>query len=827
MQWTAVDPEPGLTGAEVAARLSQGRVNVATTVTSRSLWTIVRDNVFTRFNALLGAMFVLVLLTGSYADGLFGLALILNSAFGIAQEWYAKRKLDSLAVLHAPTAEVVRDGRRQTIGVEQIVADDVVCLARGDQIPADGPLLAADNLEVDESNLTGESDAVVKVAGQSVFSGTAVVAGFGWFRAEVVGDQAVAHRLAREAKAFRRAYSEVQASTNRLLRWITWVVLAMFPVALLAQYRGFDIDTSQDIVSNWRALILKSVGGLVALVPEGLVLLTTLAFLLAALQLTRQQALVQELPAVEGLARVDLICLDKTGTLTTGDIAFERCQALAGWDEPALRAILGALVHEPEPNPTAAAIGRAMADPGWTPVRRAAFSSARKWSGADLGSRGAWVLGAPEILLDPGTDAALLDRLDHLAAEGHRVVLVGRVATLAGEGEPPGQVTPAGWVELSEVIRPDAAATLAYFRRQEVDVKIISGDHPVTVAAVAAQVGLELPVGAVVDARQLPDDPDELADLVSQIVVFGRVTPDQKKALIEAFQSRGHTVAMTGDGVNDVLALKAADVGIAMGNGAPATKAVAQLVLLDSRFSHLPKVLAEGRRLIGNVERVAALFVAKNVMAACLISATAILGASFPFLPRHITMLSILTIGLPAMFLALGANRRKYVPGFLARVLRLALPTGLAAGLAAFLGFALGQGNDIQKSTLALMALFIVNFWLLGVLARPWNWWKALVVGGCAAAAVLAFTLPVPRDFLQLQLPAGEWWLVGLIGGVGAAIVEVSYHLARSWSWWRPVPAVAEPSDSADPVEPAELFGPSATAAPGTAAGRANGDRPA
>ena len=786
MDTALVDPQRGLTAEEVAARLADGQVNVATTVTSRPLRTIIRDNVFTRFNALLGALLVLVLLTGSYADGLFGIALIFNTVSGIAQEWYAKRKLDSLAVLHAPTATVVRDGQRQAIAVEQIVRDDIVYLARGDQVPADGPLLVSDNLELDESNLTGESDAIDKVAGQTVFSGTAVVAGSGLFRAEAIGDDAQANRLAREAKVFHRAYSEVQASTNKLLRWITWVVVAMFPVALIAQYRGFDIAGRQDIVANWRALILKSAGGLVALVPEGLVLLTTLAFLLAALQLTHQQALVQELPAVEGLARVDVICLDKTGTLTSGDIAFEHFHVLPGWDEAELRPVLGALVHGPELNATAQAIGQAVADPGWTPAGRVAFSSARKWSGVDLGSRGAWVMGAPEILLDATVEADLLRRLDKLADRGRRVVVVGRVDQLTGDSGALGRVTPAGWVESSEVIRPDAAETLAYFRDEGVGVKIISGDNPVTVAAAARQVGLDLPPEAVVDARQLPDDPGELGQVVDAVTIFGRVTPEKKKALIEALQAAGHTVAMTGDGVNDVLALKAADVGIAMGNGAQATKAVAQLVLLDSRFDHMPKVLAEGRRLIGNVERVSSLFVAKNVMAACLITATALLGVSFPFVPRQMTLLGALTIGFPAMFLALGANKRAYVPGFLGRVLRLALPVGLAAGLAAFFAFTFGQGTSAQKSTLALSALFVVNFWLLSVLARPWNWWKALVVAGCVVVAVGAFVLPLTRSIFQLQVPVGQLWLAGLIGAAGAAIVEVSYHISRSWGWWHP-----------------------------------------
>jgi len=761
---------------------------------------------------LLGALFVLVILTGSYIDGLFGIALVLNSVLGIGQEWYAKHKLDSLAVLHAPRAMVIRDGKIETIDIGDVVQDDLVCLRPGDQIPADGPLVATDNLEVDESNLTGESDAVDKMAGDEVFSGTAVVAGSGLFRAAVVGEEATAQKLAREAKIFTRAYSEVQASTNRLLRWITWVVVAMFPVAIIAQYRSLDQGTWAEATSQWRNLVLRSVGGLVALVPEGLVLLTTLAFLLAALQLTRHQALVQELPAVEGLARVDVICVDKTGTLTQGEIAFDHCEILSGQDRHEVMDALGAFAHDPTPNATALAIAEKVEPSTGEVTHRVPFSSARKYSGATLTTSGSWIFGAPEIVA--GDDEDLQAQITPLAEAGVRVVVLARVDSL----EDWGRVRPAALVELSEALRPDAAETLAYFTDQNVDVKVISGDNPVTVAAVARRVGLignpgdETPEpspclslsevekddsgstddcrwGAVVDARTLPDTVEELADIVEQITVFGRVTPEKKRLIVDALKRRGHTVAMTGDGVNDVLALKAADIGIAMGNGAQATKAVAQIVLLDSRFSHMPKVLAEGRRLIGNVERVASLFVTKNVMAACLLISTAILGVSFPFLPRHMTLLSMLTIGIPAAILALGPNKRKYVPGFLGRVLFLSVPAGLAAGSATFIAFNWGVGTDAQRSTLGLVVLFIVNFWLLGVLARPMLWWKILTIAVMAGVAFCAFVSPQAREFFELSLPVGEWLWAILIGGCGAAVVEIAHHARRARSLSYPVRA--------------------------------------
>ena len=758
----------GLTAAEVAARVGQGRTNATTSVTSRPLSEIVRANVFTRFNALLGTLLVLVLLTGSWRDALFGVALVFNSVLGIAQEWHAKRKLDKLAVLHAPTADVLRDGRTLTLATGEVVADDVVRLRAGDQVCADGPVLVSDNLEVDESNLTGESDPVVKVTGDTVSSGTVVVAGSGWFTAEVVGAAATAQQLAAEARVFTRAYSEVQESTNRLLRWLTWVVLILLPVSVWSQYRAVGDE-------GWKEVVVRAAGGLVGLVPEGLVVLTTLAFLLAAVQLTRQQALVQELPAVEGLARVDVICLDKTGTLTRGDIVFEHLEPLRARGEDEIRTVLGALVHSDDANATALAIARAVPDPRVAVTGRHPFSSARKWSGADLGDLGCWLLGAPEVLA--GHDDDLMRRVAGLSSEGERVVLLARTSTLPAGDRSLDDVEAAALITLSEHVRDDAARTLRFFADQGVGVKVISGDNPTTVAAIARRVGLE--VGEPVDARTLPDAPDELAALVASTVVFGRVSPQQKRAIVRALQANGHTVAMTGDGVNDVLALKDADIGIAMGNAAPATKAVAQLVLLDGRFSHLPDVLAEGRRLIGNVERVAALFVSKNVMSAVVLIATAVFGLAYPFLPRQMTIVSTLTIGIPAAILALGPNSRRYVPGFLTRVLALAVPAGVAAGVSAFVVYAVGGHTETLAATRALIVLLAVNFWLLIVLARPMRGWKAVVVGTMVGIAALTFALPQTREFFLLHIALGDLGILGIAALAGIAVIEVAYRWSR------------------------------------------------
>ena len=763
----------GLTGSEVAARVAAGETNAVVEVTSRPLSEIIKANVFTRFNALLGALLVLVLSTGSYKNALFGIALVVNSLLGIGQEWHAKRKLDSLAVLHAPTALVLRDGTSVEVPSAQVVRGETVALRPGDQVCADGVVLSADNLELNESNLTGESDAVPKSIGDPVSSGTAVEAGSGWYRADVVGAEAGAQRLAAEAKKFTRAHSEVQHSTNVLLRWLTWVVLVMLPISAWSQWRAISDE-------GWRQVVLRTAAGMVGLVPEGLVVLTTLAFLLAAVQLTRRQALVQELPAVEGLARVDVICVDKTGTLTEGEIRFEGLTVVGGEDEDEVRAVLAALAHDSAGNQTSRALARALPGNGLEVGERAAFSSARKWSGGVVSGQ-PWLLGAPDVLLASTTpDPGLADRVHELSDAGRRVLLLARADALPAPDEQPAGVRPAALVELAELVRDDARQTLDYFRDQGVRVIVISGDTPRTVAAVGREVGLD--VGEPVDARTLPEDPEQLAEIVERTTVFGRVTPAQKRALVRALQSRGHVVAMTGDGVNDVLALKDADIGIAMGNGAQATKAVAQLVLLDSKFSHLPSVLAEGRRLIGNVERVASLFVTKNVMSAVSILAAAFFGLAYPFLPSQLTLVSTLTIGIPAAVLALGPNTRRYEPGFLRRVLAISVPAGVVAGISAFTVYAAmrpGGGTDPRASTAALTALLFTSFWLLGCLARPYQWWKVAVIAAMVALAALAYVLPLGRSFFGIELASDAIRYGLLAGAIGALVVELAYRLSR------------------------------------------------
>lgn len=802
----APTPATGLTAADVADRTARGLTNAVDTSSSRSAWEIVKANVFTRFNAILGTLFVLILATGSIADGLFGVVLVVNSAIGIVQEYLAKRKLDRLALLNAPITKVVRDGRLVDIPTAEVVLGDLIELRTGDQVPADGLLLESDGLELDESNLTGESDAIPKAEKDEVRSGTAVVAGIGRFMAAAVGPEAYANKIAAEARVFTRARSEIQESINKLLKYITWVIVIALPLQIISQTRVVGDQ-------GWREVVIRSTAGLVGLVPEGLVLLTSVAFLLAAVQLTRQQVLVQELPAVEGLARVDVVCLDKTGTLTVGDIVFEDIQVLGdpqgrddgvGADE--IRCALGALADDPNANGTLKAVAAAIDPPqGWTRIATVPFNSARKWSAGCFGEHRTWVLGAPDVLLDE--DSPIRQQVTDLARTGRRVILLASSAVdRLDSPELPVDLQPEALVTLTEQIRPDAAETLRYFAEQGVTCKVISGDNPQTVAAIADSVGLPVDLDTldgVVDARNIGTDPAELREIAARTTVFGRVSPEQKRALVQALQSDGHVVAMTGDGVNDALALKDADIGVAMGNGAQATKSVAQLVLLDGKFSHLPSVLAEGRRVIGNVERVANLFLAKNVMSLIAIITAAVAVLPFPFLPRHLTLVSAVTIGIPAFFLALGPNKRRYIPGFLRRVLRFAVPAGAVAGLvvlASYLWASDGYGVDRsdfgqlcavaadgaavsnvscwQPGTGATVSLLVVFFWILIVLARPFRLWKAVLIGSLMVLAALAFTLPVARRFFDFDLPAGLFWQSLTVGVIGAIAIEVVYRTA-------------------------------------------------
>ena len=754
--WT---PPAGLSSVQVAERRACGLTNAGGERTSRSVPEILRANILTRFNLILGVLLAVVLVWGEPQDALFGVVLVSNALIGIGQELRAKRTLDRLAVLSAPRVRVIRDGVPRDLAVEELVADDLVDLRAGDQLVADGVVRDSASLQADESLLTGESEPVDKRAGDQLLSGSFVVAGSGGYQATGVGAEAYARKLAAQARRFTLVRSELMVGINQILRYVTWAIPPVAVLLVLSQ-----LHTHQTAGEG----ATSTVAALVGMVPQGLVLLTSIAFGAAAVTLARQRVLVQQLPAVEGLARVDVVCLDKTGTLTDGTIAFDSLIRLD--DQAPAEAALGALADDQAGNATLAAIGQAFPPPGWVRQDGVPFSSARKWSAASFAGHGAWVLGAPEMVL-PASPDGLLPRAADLAASGRRVLALAHAdGPLNGQGLPPG-LRAVALIMLAERLRSDAAQTIAYFAAQGVAVKVISGDSPHTVSAVAKRAGVPR-AGDPIDARDLPEDPGALGALLEERSVIGRVTPHQKESMVKALQARGHTVAMTGDGVNDVLALKLADIGVAMGSGAPATKAVAELVLLDNRFATLPGVVAEGRRVTANIERVANLFITKTVWATLLAVAAGAALMPYPFLPRHLTIIDTLAIGVPAFFLALAPNRRRYLPGFVSRVLRFAGPAGLIIAAATFSAYALARARGLpltEQRTAATLVTLILSLCVLTLLAMPLTWRRIALVAAALAGFALLFPVPAVRTFYKLQLPRGVIGSTLLIAALGVA----------------------------------------------------------
>jgi cation-transporting ATPase E len=806
----------GLSEAEAAERAARGLGNDVPAGPSRTVGQIVRANVVTPFNLLLGSLLAVILVVGPLQDALFGLVILANTATGIFQELRAKFTLERLAVVAAPRARVVREGRVRELAIRDVVQGDLLLVGPGDQVVVDGEVTASGGLEVDESLLTGEAEPVGKHAGDPVLSGSLVVAGTGAYRATRVGREAYAARLAARARRFTLVHSELRAGIDRIIKLVAWVLVPTAALLLASQLRASG---------GVHAALRGAVAGTVAMVPEGLVLLLSVALAVGVVRLGRQRVLVQELPAVETLARVDVLCFDKTGTITSGDLGVQDLLVLpgpvgGGDGEGEARAALGALAAaDSDPNTTLRAIGAAWPAPaGWAARSTVAFSSARKWSAADFGPHGVWVLGAPEVLLSDrglprsaaagaaasaagatpgdvrgGRDDAgeLLRRVEALATRGSRVVLLASAAAApaAGSGAVaavgplsdrslPDGLVPRALVVLGDQVRGDAAGAIRWFHDEGVSTKVLSGDHPRTVAAVAAKVGVP---GAddPVDARTLPSGDggdggqawDQAAALVERRSVFGRVTPEQKHAMVQLLERSGHVVAMTGDGVNDVIALKQADLGIAMGQGSAATRAVAQLVLLDSRFAALPGVVAEGRRVIANIERVARLFVTKTVYATLLAIATGVAGLAFPFLPRHLTLVGSLTIGIPAFFLALEPNTRRARPGFVRRVLIFAAPAGAVAAAASFAAYRLAEvvhgATLAQARSAATLTLAAVGLLVLRQVERPLTAARRAVLAAMVAALALVVAVPWSRTFFALDLPP----LDAVLAALGVSVV--------------------------------------------------------
>jgi cation-transporting ATPase E len=760
----------GLAASAVAARISAGATNQIDSQASQSWGQILRRNGLTRLNFLLVVLGGATLATGSAPDATFLVVAVINTVVGSVQEVRAKRSLDALAVINAPQARVVRDGQLREVAAESVVVDDLLDLRPGDQLTADA-VVVADHGELDESLATGESDPVPKAAGDALVSGSWVVAGALRARVVKVGADSYANRLAAQARRFSLASSELMSGINLVLRALSWLMVVIAPVLFLRQLQS----------QSWRLAVRATVAGLVGMVPEGLVLLTTLAFLTAAVRLSRQRVLVQELPAVETLARVDALCVDKTGTLTEGGIAYAGVRPGASVTGSDVEAALASLAGSRAANATMIAIRDGItSSAAWAPVAEVPFTSARKWSGATFAGHGTWVLGAPEVVHAADPDACQAQAA-HLAEQGARVLVVARGSSGFDGGEVlPGDLTIVAVVELRERPRPQVSDTLAYFAEQQVTVRVISGDSPATVRNLAERVGLAGATRAV-DARFLPSDATDFSDAVESNRVFGRVTPQQKQDMVKALQARGHDVAMTGDGVNDVLALKDADLGIAMGSGTAISRGVAQVVMLNDDFDVLPAVVSEGRRVLANIERVASLFLVKNVYSLLLSVAIAITGWPYPFLPRHLTLISAVGIGIPGFFLALAPNQQRFQPGFLGRALTFSVLAGTVTAAAVMTTYASARQEGIAPDaarTAAILTTMVVTLWVLVIVARPLTPLRAVLVAAMGATFAAAYFIPGISTFFSLQhRPGVEVALQALaFGGLAGLLIDLLHH---------------------------------------------------
>jgi len=752
-----------------------GLVNKSEAKESRSVASILKANVFTRFNAIISAMLVVIFVFGEPADAMFGLVMVFNALIGIVQELRAKRTLDRLTVLVAPTAMVTREGGVVEIPADEVVLNDLIVVRRGQQVPVDALIVETSALEVSEALLTGEADAIIKHEGDEVLSGSFVVAGTATCFVTAVGPNAYANRLAAEAKKFTLARSDLAASIDQILRIVTWLIIPTSALLLWSQLQAGNSVADAAV---------STVAGVVAMVPQGLVLLVSMAFAVAVIQLGRLNVLVQELPAVETLARVDILCVDKTGTLTDGSIVFGSFEVIGEGSRDVERDLGSIANADTDPNPTMVALAAAFPDgAGREVASRIPFSSDRKMSAVSFTDNSGWVVGAPEVVLADVPDALVSARVAELSSIGRRSVVVAHCrAESVAIGEIV-EVEPVYLLEFVEQLRPDAAETVEYFTDQGVTLKVISGDSPDTVAAVAHSAGI--PGTTRIDANEMPEEATDFTACAEETTVFGRVTPERKRELVGAFMAAGHVVAMTGDGVNDVLAVKDADLGIAMGAGSGATRAVSQIVLLDNSFSALPYVVAEGRRVVANMERVSSLFLTKTVYATILAIAIGFVGLAFPFLPRHLTLIGSLTIGIPAFFLSFEPQDRPIRKGFLQRVLAFALPAGFVTGMATFLLYGVSRidalGLTLEQSRTAATTLMVVlGLVVLYELIEPPEIHDLLMIGGLFAIYLFVLAVPFLRELFSLTVPAWQaWFVIGVVALIAGLALKFLWTFAK------------------------------------------------
>jgi magnesium-transporting ATPase (P-type) len=779
----------GLTEAEAARRVAAAARRAAPS--SRSYASIVRANVLTIFNGVLAAFGVLTIVLGDWRDALFLGILVANTGIGIAQEVRAKRSLDRLALLVAPTARVVRDGAERELAAGEVVEGDLLRIGAGDQIVADGRLVAADGLHVDESVVTGESRPVARTVGDDLRSGAFAVEGSGRMVVTAVGGDSYAERLLGEARSFRHPRSPLERAVNRLLLGAVGLVLVLGGLLGYALWhRG----------PSTHEAVATATAGVTSLVPEGLMLLVSLTFAVGAVRMARRGVLAQQLNAIESMASADVICLDKTGTLTDARLRVVELLGAPGVDEPRLAAALAAYAASaPDPNSTLRAIAAAHPAPPQEVVAQVPFASRRRWSALQLGS-GTLVLGAPEVLATGEVAATAAER----QRAGRRVLALAASPTPLSAQPAADPVLPAGLevlglVALAEQLRPDARETVAFLLGEGVALKVLSGDSPATVASIAADAGL--PAGRVTTGDELPDDPRALEELAEELTVVGRISPEGKRDVVAALTRRGHHVAMVGDGVNDVPALKAARLAIAQGSGTQIARSVADLVLVHGDFAAVPQLIAEGRRMLRNLQRVAKLYLTKTAFAAFLILTIGISSTAYPLLPRHLSLAATLTIGIPTFFLALAPSAGPWRPdGFARGVGRFAVPAGVLTGVGVVAGhlfalydldLAVGEARTVATGVLVAAGLYLVI--VLEARGRT----RGRVIGAMCtalgAAFVVAWIAPPIRAFFALATPS-----IGLAAGmVAATLVSITGLAAAGFTPGSGAPAAPGRTDAA------------------------------
>lgn len=708
-----VNPDFGLTDAQVQAQIKSGHKNTAEQSLTRSVREILRDNIFTLFNLINVVLGALVFYTGSYKNLLFLGIAFFNTAIGIIQEIRSKRQVDKMVLLAEGKINVVRNGEDVQLRPEDIVLGDIIQLGRGDQIPVDGEVVRSRGIEVDESPITGESSTISKAIGDPLTSGTYLIGGSGKMLVTKVGADTFVNHLSNEAKQGKDTSSILLNTINRIIKVLTYVIIPLGIILFVAKlYGGTGINRA----------ILGSAAAMIGMIPEGLVLLTSMTLAVSAMHLARKKTLVRDFPAIETLARVDVICLDKTGTITSGDLKFVKAIPMMK-DVPAAeveKVVAGITYGTGDGNETANAIKDAIDDPQLKTEKIIPFSSERKWSGVGFSDGHDYVFGAPQFIfkeLSPSVRAQITQN----AELGYRVLAVAQVDNLDPR-KPLNSPKLIGLILISDVIRPNAANTFQYFHNQDVDIKVISGDDPTTVSTIATQAGINRAQNSI-DMTTVQDD-DDFGEIAAQNTVFGRVTPDQKKRLISGLQERKHTVAMTGDGVNDLLALRQADCGIAMASGSESTKSIADFVLINSNFDAMIDVLKEGRRVINNIERVASMYLIKTMYSVALSFIFVFFAMGYPFEPIQLTPITSLMVGIPSFFLALEPNFNKITNQFMKQVLVISTPAAVCIVgyimIIEVIGLVFGLKYEFT-STLCVLLTGAICWLALLMVSRPMN----------------------------------------------------------------------------------------------------------